>query len=111
MSMQISTSGYNMCKVSIQDTLTVNTKTKVGIEADFDFILGMAKMSGVILGECKIGTQAMNGAMIANPWANDDGIECFTISMAGAQVPYIFQLQVTLEDGEMYVTPSITNLT
>ena len=53
----------------------------------------------------------MKGAMIANPWADDDGIECFTISMAGAQAPYIFQLQVTLEDGEMYVTPSITNLT
>lgn len=100
MSIQISTQGYNMCKVSIPEALTLNTKVKVGIEADFDFILG----------ECKIGAQAMKGAMIANPWANDDGIECFTISMAGAQAPYIFQLQVTLEDGEMYVTPSITTL-
>lgn len=111
MSIQISTKGYNMCKVSIPEALTVNTKVKVGIEADFNFILGMAKMTGVVLGECKIGTQVMKGAMIANPWANDDGIECFTISMAGAQSPYIFQLQVTLEDGDMYVTPSITNLT
>ena len=111
MSIQISTSGYNMCKAYIPEALTLNTKTKVGIEADFNFILGMVKMSGVILGECTIGTQAMKGTMIANPWANDDGIECFTISMAGAQAPYIFQLQVTLEDGEMYVTPSITNLT
>ena len=110
MSIQISTKGYNMCKVSIPEALTLNTKTKVGIEADFDFILGMVKMSGVVLGECKIGSQTMKGAMIANPWADDDGIECFTISMAGAQTPYIFQLEVTLEDGEMYVTPSVTNL-
>lgn len=110
MSIQISTGGYNMCKVYLPEALTLNTKSKVGIEADFNFILSMVKMSGIILGECMIGTQAMKGAMIANPWANDDGIECFTISMAGAQTPYIFQLQVTLEDGEMYVTPSITNL-
>lgn len=111
MSIQIFTKGYNMCKVFIPDALTLNAKAKVGIKADFDFIIGLVKMSGVILGECKIGTQVMKGAMIANPWANDDGIECFTISMAGAQAPYIFQLQVTLEDGEMYVTPSITYLT
>lgn len=111
MSVQISTQGYNMCRVYISEALTLNTKTKVGIEADFNFILSMVKMSGVVLGECKIGTQIMKGAMIANPWANDDGIECFTISMAGAQTPYIFQLQVTLEDGDMYVIPSVTNLT
>lgn len=54
-------------QVSIPEALTLNTKVKVGIEADFDFILGMVKMSGVILGECKIGAQAMKGAMIANP--------------------------------------------
>ena len=111
MSIQISTKGYNMCKVTIQEALTMNTKVKVGVEADFNFILGLVKMSGVILGECTIGTQAMKGAMIANPYADDDGIECFTISMAGAEAPYIFQLAVTLEDGEMYVTPSITTLT
>ena len=50
------------------------------------------------------------GVMLANPYENDNGIECFTISMAGAQTPYIFQLQVTLENGDMYVTPSTTNL-
>lgn len=111
MSIQISTKGYNMCKVSIPEALTLDTKVKVGIKADFDFILGMVKMSGVILGECKIGAQVMEGTMIANPWANDNGIECFTISMAGAETPYIFQLEVTLEDGEMYVTPGITTLT
>lgn len=110
MAIQISTSGYNMCKALIQGTLTLNTKSKVGIAADFYFILRAVKLSGVIIGECNIGGQVMKGAMIANPWANDDGIECFTISMAGAQAPYIFQLQVTLEDGDMYVTPSITNL-
>lgn len=111
MAIQISISGYNMCKVKLPEILTLNTKSKVGIEADFYFILGMVKMSGILIGECKIGTQVMKGAMIANPWANDDGIECFTISMAGAQAPYIFQLQVTLENGDMYVTPTVTNLT
>lgn len=111
MSIQISTKGYNMCKVTIPEALTLNTKVKVGIEADFNFILGLVKMSGVILGECTIGTQVMKGVMIANPYADDDGIECFTISMAGAEAPYIFQLAVTLEDGEMYVTPGITTLT
>lgn len=111
MAIQISTSGYNMCKASIQNALTVDTKTKVGTAADFHFILGLVKFSGVIIGECKIGNQVMKGTMIANPWADDNGIECYTISMAGAQAPYIFQLQVTLEDGEMYVTPGITNLT
>lgn len=111
MSIQISTKGYNMCKVTIPEVLTLNTKVKVGIDADFNFILGLVKMSGVILGECTIGTQVMKGAMIANPYADDDGIECFTISMAGAEAPYIFQLAVTLEDGEMYVTPGITTLT
>ena len=111
MAIQISTKGYNVCKVSIPGSLTLDTKTKVGIAADFYFILGMVKLNGVIIGECKIGNQLMKGTMIANPWANDDGIECFTISMAGAQAPYIFQIEVTLENGEMYVTPSVTNLT
>ena len=111
MAIQISTSGYNMCKASISEALTLNTKSKVGIAADFYFILGMVKLSGIIIGECNVGGQVMKGTMIANPWANDDGIECFTISMAGAQAPYVFQLQVTLENGEMYVVPSITNLT
>lgn len=110
MSMQMSTKGYNICEVYIPEALTLNTKAKVGIEADFDYILGMVKKSGLILGECKIGNQVMRGAMIANPWTNDDGIECFTISMAGAEAPYIFQFEVTLEEGDMYVTPSITNL-
>ena len=89
----------------------MNTKTKVGTASDFYFILGMVKSSGYIIGECKIGNQLMKGTMIANPWADDDGIECFTISMAAAEAPYIFQIQVTLEDGEMYATPAITNLT
>ena len=111
MAIQISTKGYNVCKVSISEALTLDTKTKVGIAADFYFILGMVKLNGVIIGECKIGNQIMKGTMIANPWANDDGIECFTISMAGAQTPYIFQIEVTLENGEMYVAPSVTNLT
>lgn len=111
MAIQISTKGYNVCKVSIPEALTLDTKTKVGIAADFYFILGMVKLNGVIIGECKIGNQLMKGTMIANPWANDDGIECFTISMAGAQAPYIFQIQVTLENGEMYAAPSVTNLT
>lgn len=111
MSIQISTKGYNVCKVSIPETLTLATKTKVGIAADFYSILGMVKLNGVVIGECKIGNQVMKGTMIANPWANDDGIECFTISMAGAEAPYIFQIEVTLENGEMYVVPSITNLT
>lgn len=110
MAIHISTNGYNMCKVAIPATLTLNTKSKVGIASDFYHILGMVKLSGVIIGECNIGGQVMKGAMLANPWANDDGIECFTISMAGAQAPYIFQLQVTLEDGDMYVTPIITNV-
>lgn len=110
MAIQISTNGYNICEASIPGGLTVNTKTKVAAAADFYFILGMVKRSGIIIGECKIGNQLMKGTMIANPWANDDGIECFTISMAGAQAPYVFQLQVTLEDGGMYVTPSIINL-
>ena len=111
MAIQISTKGYNVCKVSIPEALTLDTKTKVGIAADFYFILGMVKLNGVIIGECKIGNQLMKGTMIANPWANDDGIECFTISMAGAQAPYIFQIEVTLENGEMYAVPSVTNLT
>lgn len=111
MSIQISTKGYNVAQLSISEALTLDTKTKVGIAADFYFMLGMVKLNGVIIGECKIGNQVMKGTMIANPWANDDGIECFTISMAGAQAPYIFQIEVTLENGEMYVVPSVTNLT
>ena len=111
MSIQISTKGYNVAQLSIPEALTLDTKTKVGIAADFYFMLGMVKLNGVIIGECKIGNQVMKGTMIANPWANDDGIECFTISMAGAQAPYIFQIEVTLENGEMYVAPSVTNLT
>lgn len=110
MAIQISTRGFNLCRVSIPDALTLDTKTKVGTASDFYFILGMVKSSGYIIGECKIGNQLMKGTMIANPYADDDGIECFTISMAGAQAPYIFQIQVTLEDGEMYVEPAITNL-
>lgn len=111
MAIQITTAGYNMCEVTIPGSLTLNTKSKVGIAADFYSILRMVKLAGVITGECKVGNQVMKGTMIANPWANDDGIECYTISMAGAQAPYIFQLQVTLESGDMYVTPSITSLT
>lgn len=110
MSVHIATYGYNVCKVTVPDALTVGTKTKVGIEADFNYIINMVSISGILLGECTLGGQKMIGAMLANPWANGDGIECYTISMAGAQTPYIVQLEVTLEEGEMYVTPSIVTL-
>lgn len=111
MAIQISTKGYTVCKVSISESLTLDTAAKVGTAADFALILGMVKSAGYIIGECKIGNQVMKGTMIANPYADDDGIECFTISMAGAEAPYIFQIQVTLEDGDMYVLPAITTLT
>lgn len=110
MGIQITAMGYNIAKIHVADPLTANTKTKIGTAAEFNFIINMVSLSGILLGECKLGGQVMRGAMIANPWADGDGVECYTISMAGSQSPYIVQFELTLEDGEMYVTPSIIML-
>ena len=110
MALQITAMGYNIAKIHVVNSLTVNTKTKIGTKAEFEFILNMVSISGILLGECVLGGQVMRGAMLANPWADGDGIECYTISMAGAQSPYIVQFELTLEDDDMYVTPSIVLL-
>lgn len=109
--MTLTTYGYNIPYVVIDTALTVNTKTKIGTGDDFSTLLNMVNRGGLIRGKLTIGTQVMDGVMIANPWSAGNGIECYTISMAGAQSPYIFSLEVTLENGDMYVTPGITNLT
>ena len=110
MGIQITAMGYNIAKIHVVDPLTVNTKTKIGTKVEFDFIINMISISGILLGECSLGGQVMRGAMLANPWADGDGVECYTISMAGSQSPYIVQFELTLEDGDMYVTPSIITL-
>ena len=110
MALQITAMGYNIARIRVVNSLTVNTKTKIGTKAEFEFIINMVSISGILLGECTLSGQVMRGAMLANPWADGDGIECYTISMAGAQTPYIVQFELTLEDDDMYVTPSIVTL-
>ena len=110
MALQITAMGYNIAKIHVVNSLTVDTKTKIGTKAEFAFILNMVSISGILLGDCTLSGQVMRGAMLANPWADGNGIECYTISMAGAQAPYIVQFELTLENDDMYVTPSIVTL-
>ena len=109
--MVISSFGYNVPNVNIPDAITVNTKTKVGTIEQFKQLLAMITVSGIVRVQCRVGTVYMDGAMIANPYEEKDGIECFTISMANAQNPYILSAQIVLEDDGMYVTITITTLT
>ena len=113
MAISISSYGYNVMNVSIPTALTPNQKTKVGIAADFNTLLAGVKAAGIIRVQCTLGGIYMNGAMIASPYQDNDGIEAFTISAAGegsGVSPYIVHAAITLEDGDMYVTPSIVLL-
>lgn len=113
MAVSITSYGYNVMNVSIATALTLDQKTKIGIAADFNVLLAGVKAAGIIRVQCILGTIYMNGAMIASPYQDDDGIEAFTISAAGegsGVSPYIVHAAITLEDGDMYVTPSIISL-
>ena len=102
--------GYNIANIVIPDAITVNTKTKVGTLEQFDQLLSLVSASGVLRVQCTIGSVYMDGAMLANPYQDKDGIECFAISMAGSAAPYIVAAQIVTEDDGMYVTVSITTL-
>ena len=108
--MTLVTYGYNIPYVVIDTALTVNTKTKIGTVEDFSNLLNMVDRGGLIRGKLTIGTQVMDGIMIANPYANHDGIEAFTISMAGAQSIYIVHAAIVVETDGCYVTVSIVTL-
>ena len=108
--MQVSTKGYNIANVVIPTAITPNVKTLVGNADDFNFLYNTIRKSGIIRVTATIGDQYMDGVMIANGWQNADGIECFTLSMAGSNFVYIVQAEITLEDLDCYVTVTITNL-
>ena len=108
--MIFSSMGYNIANIVIPDAITVNTKTKVGTLEQFNQLLSLVSASGVCRVTCRIGSVFMNGALLANPYEDKDGIECFAISMANAAAPYIVAAQIVAEDDGMYVTVSITNL-
>lgn len=104
--MLISSFGYNIPVVTIPTALLPNVKTKVGSVEDFNTLLHLSDQSGIIRVICTLGTVAMNGTMIANPYQNKDGIEAFAISAAGEGVtsPYIVHAAITLESDGTYVT-------
>lgn len=108
--MTISSMGYNIASIVIPDNITVNTKTKVGTLEQFHQLLSLVDASGVCRVKCRIGSVFMDGAMLSNPYEEKDGIECFAISMANAEAPYIVAAQIVAEEDGMYVTVSITTL-
>ena len=108
--MNIDSIGYNIANVVIVSSLTPGTKTKVGNAKDFYNLLKFVKSAGIIKVQATIGTQYMNGTMIANPYQNEDGIEAFSLSAAGSDSPYIVHAAITLEDGDMYVTVALVTL-
>lgn len=108
--MKIDSFSYNIAHVVIDSPLTPATKTRVGSVMDFDRLLSFVKCDGVIKVQATIGTQYMNGSMIANPYQDEDGIEAFTISAAGSDSPYIVHADIVLEDDGMYVTVNLVTL-
>lgn len=109
--MLITTKGYNIAHVVLPTAISPNVKTKVGDTDDFNILYNTIRCSGIIRVTATIGDQYMDGAMLSNGWQNADGIECFAISMAGSDFPYIVQAEITLEDGDCYVMVTITTLT
>lgn len=108
--MHITNEGYNIVHVVIPTAITPNVSTKVGTAEDFRALYNAIRCSGIIRVTATIGSVYMDGAMLANGWQNADGIECFTMSMAGAESPYIVQAEITLDGGDCYVLVSITTL-
>lgn len=108
--MNISSAGYNIANVVLDSALTPSTKTKVGDAKDFNYLLNLVKSAGIIKVQATIGSQYMNGTMIANPYQNEDGIEAYSISAAGSGSPYIVHAAITLENNDMYVTVSLVTL-
>lgn len=108
--MIITNKGYNIVHVVLPTAITPNVSTKVGNADDFKILYDTIRCSGIIRVSATIGSQYMDGAMIANGWEDGNGIECFTISMAGSDAPYIVQAEITLDVNDCYVLVSITNL-
>ena len=109
--MEILSYGYNVPMVFLSTAIAVDTKTKVGTIEQFKQLLAMVSASGIMRVCATLGTQYMNGALIASPWAAGDGIEAFTITKAGdSAVPYIVSVELELEDDGVYATASITTL-
>ena len=108
--MIITNKGYNIVHVVLPTAITPNVSTKVGNADDFKILYDTIRCSGTIRVSATIGSQYMDGAMIANGWEDGNGIECFTISMAGSDAPYIVQAEITLDGNDCYVLVSITTL-
>lgn len=104
----INSFGYNIPVVTIPTALLPDVKTKVGSIEDFNTLLHLSEQSGLIRVSCTLGTVAMNGTMLANPYQNKDGIEAFAISAAGEGItfPYIVHAAITLEPDGTYVAIS-----
>ena len=108
--MKIDFNGYNIPVVTLLDNVPLGVSTTVGDSDDFAVLLSAASASGVIRVKGRINNVYMNGAMIASPYEDSDGIELHTITSAGAAAPYVIFAQLVLDGSAAKITVTATQL-
>ena len=108
--MFINFNGYNIPIVTLEEAISLNTATVVGTSADFAVLLAAARSAGIIRVKGVINSVYMDGAMIASPYQDGDGVELHTISMANSQSPYVIFAQLVLDGTDAKITVKITSL-
>lgn len=108
--MKIDFNGYNIPIVTLLDNVPLGVSTTVGDADDFAVLLSAANASGVVRVKGRVNNVYMNGAMIASPYEDNDGIELHTITSAGADSPYVIFGQLVLDGSAAKITLTATQL-
>lgn len=107
--MEIKNHGYNVGSVVIDTPITFGTKTEIGTAEDFKKICNIAEAGGLARIHCIASGNQLDGLVLMTHTVgeNYNGIDFGSVTNYGGS-PWIVAGTVTLEDGKMYVTMTMT---
>ena len=81
--MKVTKSCYNVLTIEPGKTLTSDTPTVIGTNADYEVIKKCTAKSGILRVKATIDGAAIFGTLNVNPWTGADKLECTCVTAAG----------------------------
>lgn len=100
--MKISTYGYNVPSLEIENPITIAEQATVGTIDDFQAINAFIDVSGVVQLKAVISGTAFSGTLLATKTAT--GFELAGISTIGNETPYIIHAAFVVDAGVLKAT-------
>lgn len=100
--MKISTYGYNVPIVELEEPVTIAEQATVGDLEDFKKLNAFIDVSGVVQLKAVISETAFIGTLIASPTAT--GFELSGISTIGNETPYVIHAAFVIDGADLKVT-------